>query len=311
MGHDRIARNGPVVGVRVQRDVRTTEGTSPANSATLPSAQLVYHRISPPTSWSNVSLRELWAFRDLFGILALRDIKLRYKQTLLGIFWVVLQPLASAVIFAAVFGGFAKLPSDGAPYILFVFAAMLPWNLLAGGLQRAGNSLIGDANLIAKVYFPRIIIPIASLSACLLDFAVTCGVMIVLSALLGVGPSLTWLAVAPLIALTFVAILGTSLFFSAMSVYYRDFRYLLPFTIQAWMYGSPLVYSTSLIPPKWQILYHLNPMAGIIDGFRWALLGNREFPLTGLLMAVPGALALFLVGFLVFQRVERSFADVI
>ena len=306
-----MVRNRPVVGVRAQRHVMGIRGTSPANSGTTPDSQLVYHRISPPTSWSNVSLTELWAFRDLFGILAQRDIKVRYKQTLLGIFWVVLQPLATALIFAAVFGGFAKLPSDGAPYILFVFAAMLPWNLLAAGLTRAGNSLIGDAGLISKVYFPRIIIPIASLSACLLDFAVTCGVMIVLSALLGTGPSLTWLAIAPLTVLVFVVILGTSLFFSALSVYYRDFKYLLPFAIQAWMYGSPLVYATSLIPPKWQVLYHLNPMAGIIDGFRWALLGGREFPTTGLLMAVPEALALFLVGLYVFQRVERSFADVI
>jgi lipopolysaccharide transport system permease protein len=210
---------------------------NPGRSSTgaMTESQLIYHRISPPTSWSNVSLTELWAFRDLFAILAMRDIKVRYKQTMLGVVWVVLQPLLSAIIFAAVFGNLAKLPSDGAPYILFVFAAMLPWNLLAAGLQRAGNSLIGDASLISKVYFPRIIIPIASLSACLVDFAVTGGVMIVLGALYGNSPSLTWLAVAPLIVLTLIVILGTSLFFSAMSVYYRDFRYLLPFAIQAWM----------------------------------------------------------------------------
>ncbi len=280
-------------------------------SDTMPDSQVVYHRISPPTSWSNVSLTELWQFRDLFVILAQRDIKVRYKQTALGIVWVVLQPLLSAVIFAAVFGNLAKLPSDGAPYILFVFAAMLPWNLLAVGLARAGNSLVVDAPLISKIYFPRVIIPTASLSAYLVDFGVTAVVMVVLSAMFGVGPSWTWLAVIPLTALLFVVILGTSLFFSAMTVYYRDFRYVLPFAIQAWMYGSPLVYSTSMVPDRWQVVYHLNPMAGIIDGFRWALLGNREFPGTWLLMALPGALVLFLVGFYVFQRVERSFADVI
>lgn len=291
--------------------MKNTLDASPRSAGTTPESQLVYHRIAPPTSWSNVSFTELWAFRDLFAILAMRDIKVRYKQTMLGVAWVVLQPLASAVIFATVFGNLAGLKSDGAPYILFVFAAMLPWNLLASGLNRAGNSLIGDASLISKVYFPRIIIPISSLAAGLVDFAVTCGVMVVLCALYGVGPALTWLAVLPLIALTLVVILGMSLFFSAMGVYYRDFRYLLPFAIQAWMYGSPLVYSTTLVPARWQVFYYLNPMAGIIDGFRWALLGNREFPSLGLAMAVPEALVVFLVGFYVFQRVERSFADVI
>jgi lipopolysaccharide transport system permease protein len=291
--------------------VRRIGSASPANSGAVPDSQLVYHRISPPTSWSDLSFAELWSFRDLFGILALRDIKLRYKQTVLGIAWVILQPLLSAMIFAAVFGNLAKLKSDGAPYILFVFAAMLPWNLLAAGLQRAGNSLVGDASLISKVYFPRVIIPIASSAACLLDFIVTCAVMVVLSGLYGVFPSWTWLAVVPLTALVYVVILGTSFFFSALSVYYRDFKYVLPFAIQAWMYGSPLVYATSLVPQEWQVLYHLNPMAGVIDGFRWALLGNREFPTRGVLMAIPEAAAVFLLGLYVFQRVERSFADVI
>lgn len=291
--------------------MRTIGGTSPADTNTTPDSQLVHHRISPPTSWSDLSFTELWSFRDLFGILALRDIKLRYKQTALGVVWVILQPLLSSLIFAAVFGNLAKLPSDGAPYILFVFAAMLPWNLFAGSLQRAGNSLVGDARLISKVYFPRIIIPIASAAAVLLDFAVACVVMVVLGLLYGVTPQWTWLALVPLTALVFVVAVGASLFFSALNVYYRDFMYALPFVIQVWMYGSPLVYSTSLVPPGWQLLYHLNPMAGIIDGFRWALLGNGDFPATGLLMAILGAAAMFLVGVYVFQRVERSFADVI
>ena len=291
--------------------MRATEGASQANADTMPDSHLVHHRISPPTSWSDLGFTELWSFRDLFGILAQRDIKLRYKQTALGVVWVILQPLLSSLIFAAVFGNLAKLPSDGAPYIRFVFAAMLPWNLLAGSLQRAGNSLVGDARLISKVYFPRIIIPIASAAAVLVDFAVACLVMVVLSLLYGAAPSLTWLAVVPLTALVFAVAIGSSLFFSALNVYYRDFSYALPFVIQMWMYGSPLVYSTSLVPTRWQLLYHLNPIAGIIDGFRWALLGNREFPGTDLLLSILGAAAMFLVGVYVFQRVERSFADVI
>lgn len=286
-------------------------GATPADSDAMPGFGLVHRRIAPPTSWSDLSFAELWSFRDLFGILALRDIKVRYKQTALGVAWVILQPLLSSLIFAAVFGNLAKLPSDGAPYILFVFAAMLPWNLLANGLQRAGNSLIGDANLISKVYFPRIVIPIASSAAVLVDFAVAGGVMVVLAALYGVTPTWTWLAVVPLTVLAFVLVVGSSLIFSALSVYYRDFKYALPFLLQAWMYISPLVYATSLIPPEWQFLYHLNPMVGIIDGFRWALLGGREFPATGLVTAIPEVAVLFLVGVYVFQRVERSFADVI
>ena len=273
--------------------------------------QLVTHRIAPPSSWSAVNLREIWTYRDTFAILAQRDLKVRYKQTVIGVAWIVLQPLLSAVIMAAVFGNLAKLPSGGVPYILFVFAAMLPWNLLSAGLNRGGNSLLGDASLISKVYFPRIIIPTASLFSGLVDFGVTLAVMVVLCFIYGIGVSPTWLAVVPLTFLALTVILGASLFFSSMSVYYRDFRYLLPFTIQAWMYVSPVVYTSSLVPAKWQTLYYLNPMAGIIDGFRWALLGGRDVPLTGMLLAIPGTVAVLLVGLWVFQRVERTFADVI
>lgn len=291
--------------------MRTILGGPASHPGDAPVAELVHHRIAPPKSWSELGIAELWAFRDLFGILALRDIKLRYKQTALGVSWVVLQPVVSSLIFAAVFGSLAQLPSDGAPYILFVFAAMLPWGLFAGSLQRAGNSLVGDARLISKVYFPRIIIPIASAAAVLLDFAVAFVVMLVLGAIYGVTPTLSWLAVVPLTALTFLVAAGASLFFSALNVYYRDFMYALPFVVQVWLYGSPLVYSTSLVPSEWKLVYYLNPMAGIIDGFRWALLGGREFPTTGVALAVVGAVAIFFCGVYVFQRVERSFADVI
>jgi lipopolysaccharide transport system permease protein len=268
-------------------------------------------RIAPPTAWSDLSIAELWSYRDLFGILALRDIKLRYKQTALGISWVILQPLLASVIFAVVFGNLAKLPSSGLPYLLFVFAGMLPWNLFAQGVQRAGNSLVGDSRLISKVYFPRIIIPIASATAVLLDFAVSSVVMLGLCFAYGVAPSLTWLAVIPLLAITFGIAIGCSLIFSALNVYYRDFMYALPFVIQMWMYGSPLVYSTDLVPQKWQILYSLNPMSGAIQGFRWALLGHAEFPAVPLALSVAGAAVLLLAGLFVFQRVERSFADVV
>jgi lipopolysaccharide transport system permease protein len=280
-------------------------------SPTERSARLPHVRIAPPSAWSDVGLAELWSYRDLFGILALRDVKLRYKQTALGVSWVVLQPLLSSLIFAVVFGNLAKLPSSGLPYLLFVFAGMLAWNLFAQGVQRAGNSLVGDSRLISKVYFPRIIIPIASATAVLLDFAVACVVMLILCFFYGVTPSPTWLAVIPLMTLTFAIAVGCSLIFSALNVYYRDFMYALPFVIQMWMYGSPLVYSTELVPEKWQVIYSLNPMSGAIQGFRWALLGHADFPAVPLLLSVVGATVLVAVGLLVFQRVERSFADVI
>lgn len=253
---------------------------------------------------------ELWRFRDLFLILAERDVRLRYRQTALGVAWVVLQPLVAALIFAAIFGVFAKLPSNGTPYLLFVFAAMLPWNLLAGGVQRAGNSLLASSNLITKIYLPRAIIPIAAVSAVLVDFAVACGVLLVLMLIYGVSPTWSLLALPVLLVLTLFTSVGVSLLFSGLAVYYRDFSYALPFVMQIWMYGSPVVYATGLVPERFQLLYGLNPMVGIIEGFRWATLGGAA-PIVPLLEAAVVSMALLLVGATVFQRIERSFADVI
>jgi lipopolysaccharide transport system permease protein len=253
---------------------------------------------------------ELWRYRDLFRILAERDIRLRYRQTALGVVWVVLQPLASALIFAAIFGLFAKLPSDGVPYLLFVFAAMLPWNLFAGGVQRAGNSLITDARLITKIYFPRAIIPVASVAAVLLDFAVAAVVMLALMFLQATPVTWPILALPALIAMTLAITLGMSLFFSALNVYYRDFSYALPFILQAWMYASPVVYSSSLVPERWRLLYGLNPLVGVIDGFRWAFLG-APYPTVSLIESGVVGCLMLIVGAAVFKRVERSFADVI
>ncbi len=253
---------------------------------------------------------ELWRSRDLFLILAERDIRLRYRQTALGVIWVILQPLATALIFAAIFGLFAKLPSDGQPYLLFVFAAMLPWNLFSAGVQRAGNSLITDARLITKIYFPRPVIPIASVSAVLLDFAVAGLVMLVLMLVYGTPFSPALLALPPLVVVTLAITVGMSLFFSALNVYYRDFSYALPFVIQAWIYVSPVVYASSIVPDRWRLLYGLNPLVGVIDGFRWAILGG-PVPMATLVESVVIATLMLVVGAFVFKRVERSFADVI
>ncbi len=268
-------------------------------------------QIRPVTGWAALDLSGLWQFRELLLILMMRDIKLRYKQTALGVVWVILQPLISSVIFAVIFGRFAGLPSNGVPYLLFVYAGMLPWNLFAGSLQRAGNSLVGDSGLISKVYFPRMIIPIASSGAALLDFTIALTVMLLLLLVEHWPLTANSLLLPVLLALLLLNSLGLSLFISAFNVYYRDFAYALPFLIQVLMYTSPVVYTADLVPAALRPFYALNPLVGIIQGFRWALLGTGEFPALPLVISVISGIALFVFGGLVFQRVEQSFADVI
>lgn len=273
---------------------------------------VAYHvQIVPSRRWAAIDLSEVWSFRDLVYILIMRDVKLRYKQTMLGIAWVILQPLVASVIFAVIFGRFANLPSDDVPYLLFVFSGLLAWNFFAGALQRAGNSLVGDARLISKVYFPRMVIPIASAAAVLVDFAVACVVMLVLLIIHAWGLTVHVLVLPVLLAILLLIVVGVSLFISALNVYYRDFSYALPFAIQVWMYLSPVVYSGNLIPDAIKPLYALNPLVGVIEGFRWALLGTGEFPLLPLLFSFAAGMLLFITGAFVFQRVEQNFADVI
>jgi len=267
--------------------------------------------IKPVSGWGALPLRELWQFRDLMVILIVRDIKLRYKQTGLGILWVILQPLIGSLIFAVIFGGFAELPSDDAPYLLFVFAGLLPWNIFSGALQRAGNSLISDSRLISKVYFPRMSIPIASSAAVLVDFAVALVVMFVLMLLFRYPITLNVLLLPIFILAVLLNAVGVSLLFSALNVYYRDFMYALPFLVQVFMYASPVVYATSLIKEPFNAIYMFNPMVGVINAFRWALLGTGEFPAVPLLISFIVGMIIFLVGAFVFQRIERNFADVV
>lgn len=268
-------------------------------------------RIAPPSPWGDLDLRELWSFRDLLIILMLRDVKLRYKQTALGIIWVILQPLAAALIFAAIFGLFARLPSSGIPYLPFVFAAMLPWNLFSGALQRAGNSLVLEARLISKVYFPRAIIPIASCAAVLVDFGVALIVMVALMVGYHIPVTFNFLVLPLLLVITLLLAVGISLLLSAFNVYYRDFGYALPFIIQVWMYASPVVYSQELIPGPLHVIYALNPIVGVIDGFRWSLLGAGSFPWLSLSISAGMSVLLLVIAGIVFQRVEQYFADVI
>lgn len=286
-------------------------GPGPTATPRVSDRPLPHVRIEPGSAWSSIDPRDLWRYRDLIGILAGRDVRLRYKQTVLGILWVVLQPLAAALIFAAIFGRLARLPSDGVPYVLFVFAGLLPWNLASAGVLRAASSIVQDARLITKVYFPRAIVPLASLVAVVVDFAVAALVMLALMVLLGAPLGPTILAAPLFVVLALLVAAGLALLFAALNVYYRDFGYALPFLIQVWLFASPVVYSSALIPPGLVPLYALNPMVGVIDGMRWSLFGQGPFPVVSVLEALVIGGLLFALGAVVFGRVERSFADVI
>jgi lipopolysaccharide transport system permease protein len=267
--------------------------------------------IEPTSGWSAINLRELWTYRDLLMILAGRDVKLRYKQTGLGVTWVILQPLIAAAIFTIMFGRFAKLPSDGHPYIVFVFSGVLIWNYFAQVLQRAGNSLITDARLITKVYFPRLAIPLASTFSALIDLMVALGVLAVIMAIYGIMP--TWrIAALPLfVLLAAVTATGVSLWLSALNVKYRDFVHAMPFLLQVWMFASPVAYATTIVPEKWRLLYSLNPAVAFIEGVRWSVLGTSSIKPAMVGLTAVVSLSVFVMGAFFFRRVERGFADTV
>ncbi|MBA2706716.1 MAG: ABC transporter permease [Gemmatimonadaceae bacterium] len=265
--------------------------------------------IEPATGWSAINFRELWTYRDLLRILAGRDVKLRYKQTGLGITWVILQPVVAALIFTVMFGRFARLPSDGHPYIVFAFSGIIAWNYFAAVLQRAGNSLITDARLITKVYFPRLAIPLASTFSAMIDLAVSLGVMTVLMVIYGVAPTWRLLLLPVFIILTAVTATGVSLWLSALNVRYRDFVHAMPFMLQVWMLASPVAYATSIVPEKWRVLYGLNPAVAFVEGFRWSILGDSSVTPQMLMITSAVALVVFVGGAFFFRRVERGFAD--
>jgi lipopolysaccharide transport system permease protein len=265
--------------------------------------------IRPTKGWAVLNLRELWQYRDVLVMLALRDIKLRYKHTALGVIWVVLQPLVAGLIFAVIFGKFAKLPSDGNPYLLFVFAGLIAWTFFAGAIQRAGNSLITDSRLITRVYFPRLLVPLSGTVSALLDFLVSLLLIAGLLIYYQVNPGWPLLLLPLFLLLTLILATGVSLWLSALNVQYRDFMYALPFLIQVWLFASPVAYTAGLVPEKWKLVYSLNPMVGIIEGFRFVFLGASSLTLEMLLISVFLAVAAFVSGTFFFRRVERSFAD--
>lgn len=265
--------------------------------------------IEPTSGWSAINLRELWTYRDLLMILAGRDIKLRYKQTGLGITWVVLQPLVAALIFAVMFGRFAKLPSDGHPYLMFVFSGLVMWSYFAAVLQRAANSLITDQRLITKVYFPRLAIPLASTFSAMIDLLVSLCVLAVFMIFYGISPTWRLLALPFFIALTALTATGVSLWLSALNVKYRDFAHALPFLLQVWMFASPVAYATTIVPENWRLYYSLNPAVAFIEGARWSVLGTSSITPAMVGITTILSLAVFVGGAFFFRRVERGFAD--
>jgi lipopolysaccharide transport system permease protein len=268
-------------------------------------------RIAPSQGWVSLQLKELYAYRELLYFLIWRDIKVRYKQTALGAAWAIIQPFFTMLVFSLFFGRLAKMQSDGLPYPVFAYAALVPWTFFAQGLSQASDSLVGSANLIRKVYFPRLAIPVGTVAGGVVDFALAFGVLLLLMFYYGVRPGwqIVWLPLLLLLAL--VTALGVGLWLSALNVKFRDVKYVVPFVTQFWMFLTPIAYPSSLLPEVWRPVYALNPMVGVVEGFRWALLGTDTAP--GPMLGVSATVALLLLasGAFVFRRMEKSFADVV
>ena len=267
--------------------------------------------IRPARGWTGLDLAELWQYRELLFFLIWRDVKVRYKQTVLGAAWAILQPVLSMVVFSLFFGRLARVPSDGIPYPVFAYCALLPWQLFAYALTESSNSVVANERLISKIYFPRLMIPLAGVLAGLVDFAIAFSVLILLMLHYGIVPAWTIASLPLFVMFAILTALAAGLWLSALNVQYRDVRYTVGFLTQIWLFLSPVAYPSSLVPEHWRALYGLNPMAGVVEGFRWALLGKT--PASGAMLAISVVVVVILLigGLLYFRRMENSFADVI
>jgi lipopolysaccharide transport system permease protein len=283
-----------------------TKNPETATSTTIP-----VWRIEPSRGWVSLKLNELWEYRELLYFLTWRDIKVRYKQTVLGVAWALIQPLFTMLVFFFSFSKLAKIPSDGLPYPLFCYAALVPWSFFANGLAQSSNSLVGSANLITKVYFPRLTIPLATVLSGVIDFLLAFGLLVVMMFWYGVAPS--WkIAFFPLfVLLALITSLGVGLWLSALNVEFRDVRYVVPFITQFWMLATPIAYPSSLLSEPWRTLYGLNPMTGVVEGFRWALLGTQTSPGPMLIVSSLAAVLILIGGAFYFRRMEKTFADIV
>jgi lipopolysaccharide transport system permease protein len=267
--------------------------------------------LRPSRGWVSLNLSELWEYRELFLFLTWREVSVRYKQTVLGVAWAIIQPVMSMVVFTVFFGGLAKMPSDGVPYPIFTFAALVPWMLFSNGLTQSANSLVGNANLIRKVYFPRLVAPVATVLSGLVDFILAFIVLVGMMVYYGLFPTINiaWLPVLVLLAL--ITSLGIGLWCSALNVDYRDVRHAVPFLTQLWLFATPIAYPSSLLLEPWRTLYGINPMVGVVEGFRWALLGTDTAGGPMIAVSTVIAVVIFVGGAFYFRRMEKTFADVV
>jgi lipopolysaccharide transport system permease protein len=268
-------------------------------------------RIEPSKGWVSLKLDELWEYRELLYFLIWRDIKVRYKQTVLGAAWAIIQPVCTMVVFSLFFGRLAKIPSDGVPYPIFAYAALVPWTFFAHGLSHAANELIQSANLLKKVYFPRLTMPVAAVLAGVVDFALAFTVLIGMMLYYGIVPTINVLWLPLFLLLALITSMGAGMWLSAVNVQFRDVRYAVPFLIQLWLFGTPIAYPSSLLSEPWRTLYGINPMVGVVEGFRWALLGTVAAPGPIITVSALIGLALLVSGAFYFRRMEKTFADVV
>ena len=268
-------------------------------------------RITPPSKWLELRLGEVWAYRELLYFFVWRDVKVRYKQTVIGVAWVVLQPLLTTAVFMIFFGRLAKLSPAGVPSLVFYFAAVLPWMYFSTALQNATNVVVSSQQMITKVYFPRLVLPISAVLGGLVDFAIGFVVLVALTLGYGIRPTLAMVWLPALLLLAVLTALGVGLWFAALNALYRDVRYVVPFLVQFWMLASPVAYPSTLVPERWRWLYGLNPMAGVIEGFRWALTGHGQPPGTLLLASTAMVFVVLLGGWFFFQRMEGTVADMV
>jgi lipopolysaccharide transport system permease protein len=267
--------------------------------------------IRPSSGWVSLKLDELWQYRELLYFLVWRDIKVRYKQTSLGAAWAIIQPFFTMVVFSLFFGKLAKVPSDGIPYPIFSFTALVPWSFFAGGLTQASNSLVGSANLITKVYFPRLTIPIATVLSGIVDFALAFVILLGMMWYYGIFPTWRVLWLPLFLLLAFVISLGVGLWLSALNVQYRDVRYVVPFITQLWLFATPAAYPSSMLPEPWRTIFGLNPMVGVVEGFRWALLRSNNAPKPIIVVSSLAAIIILVTGAFYFRRTEKTFADLV
>jgi lipopolysaccharide transport system permease protein len=267
--------------------------------------------IRPSRGWVSLRLHELWDYRELLFFLGWRDVTVRYKQTVLGASWAIIQPVSTMIVFSVIFGKLARIPSDGIPYPIFSYVALLPWNFFTTALSSSSSSVVGGARMIRKVYFPRLVIPISSIVSAFIDFTIAFTVLVAMMVYYRIVPTINIVFLPLFVLLAVVSALGVGLWFAATNAKYRDVRYIIPFVTQFWMYATPIVYPSSLIPEQWRPFYAINPMVGVVEGFRWAILGSGSAPGIPMLVSVSVAVTVLVTGAFYFRRMERTFADVV